>query len=315
MIYKILALTDKNTDIAFDYANRILKAIESKFEREFRFDNVGFAENNKSVIEKAKASDAVLIFGDINKLLIRELCKELSLHTRVCRIGDSTVVTDELSGIYSGEQGFRSNPKFGREAYDTECYSELEIERTARIAYELQNIRSFILADKADELATSKLWRKIVTDINEDYPYINVELQYVENTVAELAENNITGTILTPQIFSDILINIIKAKSQRQGFTRRYCPRRFSYDKCKRRAANSPAMSGNAMRRRIYATSLLRYAKRGGLYKSRACKSSSIRRGLCRKSFIYNISLCKQHHPLGYSVAIILRNYFLFFSI
>lgn len=219
MIYKILALTDKNTDIAFDYANRILKSIESKFEREFRFDNVGFAENNKSVIEKAKASDAVLIFGDINKLLIRELCKELSLHTRVCRIGDSTVVTDELSGIYSGEQGFRSNPKFGREAYDTECYSELEIERTARIAYELQNIRSFILADKADELATSKLWRKIVTDINEDYPYINVELQYVENTVAELAENNITGTILTPQIFSDILINIIKAKSQRQGFS------------------------------------------------------------------------------------------------
>ena len=160
-----------------------------------------------------------MIFGDINKLLIRELCKELSLHTRVCRIGDSTVVTDELSGIYSGEQGFRSNPKFGREAYDTECYSELEIERTARIAYELQNIRSFILADKADELASSKLWRKIVTDINEDYPYINVELQYVENTVAELAENNITGTILTPQIFSDILINIIKAKSQRQGFS------------------------------------------------------------------------------------------------
>ena len=58
-----------------------------------------------------------------------------------------------------------------------------------------------------------------MTDINEDYPYINVELQYVENTVAELAENNITGTILTPQIFSDILINIIKAKSQRQGFS------------------------------------------------------------------------------------------------
>ena len=118
-----------------------------------------------------------------------------------------------LSGIYFGDRGFR-NGKTGREAYDTECYSELEIERVARIAYELAEKRSrkVCLVDKANVLTSSRLWRKIVSDINEDYPSVRLEMMYVDNAAMQLAlAPSQFDVILTSNLFGDILSDLTAA--------------------------------------------------------------------------------------------------------
>ncbi|MDE7373171.1 MAG: hypothetical protein K2N18_03825 [Clostridia bacterium] len=151
---------------------------------------------------------------------LRGICKELGLYASVRQIGDITLVNDAFGGVYDGEKGFRSNPTFGREAYDVESYSELEIERVARIAYELTPTRHITLIDKADELATSKLWRKIVTDINEDYPFVNVDMASIENALnAMQAQNQTPDTLLTSHLFGDIIYSALSAKADKAKFS------------------------------------------------------------------------------------------------
>ena len=101
---------------------------------------------------------------------------------------DLVIVRELTGGIYFGERGYRGG-KFGREAFDTECYSEIEIERVARIAYELAEKRGhrLCLVDKANVLTSSALWRKVVTDINEDYPTVAVDCMYVDNAFGATA--------------------------------------------------------------------------------------------------------------------------------
>ena len=82
-----------------------------------------------------------------------------SLRADIADKGIDLVIVRELTGgIYFGERGYRTG-SMGREAFDTESYAELEIERVARIAYELAEKRSrrLCLVDKANVLTTSKL--------------------------------------------------------------------------------------------------------------------------------------------------------------
>ena len=101
---------------------------------------------------------------------------------------DLVTVRELTGGIYFGEHGYRTGAA-GREAFDTECYAELEIERVARIAYELAEKRSrkVCLVDKANVLTSSRLWRKVVSDINEDYPSVQLDMMYVDNAAMQLA--------------------------------------------------------------------------------------------------------------------------------
>ena len=95
-----------------------------------------------------------------------------------------------------------------------ERYSELEIERTARVAYELANDsrRTLTLADKADKLTTSKLWRKIVADVNEDYPFVSVNMQDVLETIdAIIANPTSLDVVVTTALFGDILTQTAKS--------------------------------------------------------------------------------------------------------
>ena len=126
---------------------------------------------------------------------------------------DLVIVRELTGGIYFGERGYRGG-KFGREAFDTECYSEIEIERVARIAYELAEKRGrrLCLVDKANVLTSSALWRKVVTDINEDYPTVAVDCMYVDNAAMQLAlAPSQFDVILTSNLFGDILSDLTAA--------------------------------------------------------------------------------------------------------
>lgn len=137
-----------------------------------------------------------------------------SLKPEILAEGIDLVIVRELTGgIYFGERGYRGG-KFGREAFDTECYSEIEIERVARIAYELAEKRSrrLCLVDKANVLTSSALWRKVVSDINEDYPSVAVDYMYVDNAAMQLARNpSRFDVVLTSNMFGDILSDLAAA--------------------------------------------------------------------------------------------------------
>lgn len=147
--------------------------------------------------------------------LRKSLSSASALKPEILEKGIDLVTVRELTGgIYFGERGFRNNPSFGREAFDTEAYSELEIERVARVAYELAEGRErrLCLVDKANVLCSSRLWRKIVTDINEDYPSVVVETMYVDNAAMQLALNpSRFDVILTSNMFGDILTDLTAA--------------------------------------------------------------------------------------------------------
>lgn len=161
-----------------------------------------------SDIINVKGADAVVCFGNGKTL---EYKQKNNLYSAITIFDEMTLVYDAFGGINFGERGFRNNDKFGREAYDIEAYSELEIERAARTAYELADAKStnICLVDKADSLASGKLWRKIVTDLNEDYPFVSVKTVIFDNAVKLFSNGELPAPIiLTNNFFGSIIENL-----------------------------------------------------------------------------------------------------------
>lgn len=146
--------------------------------------------------------------------LFRALSSASALKPEIVARGIDIVTVRELtSGIYFGERGFRTGAT-GREAFDTECYSEIEIERVARVAFEIAEKRSrrLCLVDKANVLTSSRLWRNVVADIAEDYPTVALSMMYVDNAAMQLALNpSQFDVVLTSNLFGDILSDLTAA--------------------------------------------------------------------------------------------------------
>lgn len=125
-------------------------------------------------------------------------------------IGDSVdimVVRELTGGIYFGERGRREG-SMGQEAYDTECYSVHEVERIARIAFEIAKKRKSRVTnvDKANVLESSRLWREVVTNVSKDYPDVALEHLYVDNAAMQLIMRpGQFDVIVTSNMFGDIL--------------------------------------------------------------------------------------------------------------
>ena len=120
---------------------------------------------------------------------------------------DIMIVRELTGGIYFGERGMREG-RFGEEAYDTECYSRMEIERIVRVAFESARKRSkrLVSIDKANVLDTSRLWRKIVHEIAAEYPDVEVADMLVDNAAMQLVRNPAQfDVIVTTNMFGDIL--------------------------------------------------------------------------------------------------------------
>ncbi len=120
---------------------------------------------------------------------------------------DILIVRELTGGIYFGERGMREG-KWGEEAYDTECYSRMEIERIARVAFESARKRGGRLTsiDKANVLDTSRLWRKIMHEMAEEYPDVTLSDMLVDNAAMQLVRNPAQfDVIVTSNMFGDIL--------------------------------------------------------------------------------------------------------------
>ena len=122
---------------------------------------------------------------------------------------DIMVVRELTGGIYFGHRG-------GDEmrAFDTEEYSAYEIERIARRAFDAAMLRKkrVVSVDKANVLASSKLWRKVVCEVAKDYPEVALSHMYVDNAAMQLALNPVQfDVIVTANMFGDILSDLAGA--------------------------------------------------------------------------------------------------------
>ena len=120
---------------------------------------------------------------------------------------DIMIVRELTGGIYFGERGMREG-KYGEEAYDTECYSRMEIERIARVAFETARKRNkrLVSIDKANVLESSRLWRKIVHEMAAEYPDVACTDMLVDNAAMQLVRNPAQfDVIVTSNMFGDIL--------------------------------------------------------------------------------------------------------------
>ncbi len=121
---------------------------------------------------------------------------------------DLVVIRELTGGIYFGEpRGIetRDGEKVG---FNTMVYSESEIRRIAKLAFEVARGRRKKLTsvDKANVLEVSALWREIVNDVHKDYEDVELEHMYVDNCAMQLVRRpRDFDVIVTGNIFGDIL--------------------------------------------------------------------------------------------------------------
>ena len=231
-----------------DSAVRVLEAVGQKFHLRFRFTPylIGGAAIDqtgeplpKETVEGCLASDSVLLgavggpkwdnlagnkrpekallgireaMGLFTNLRPAKLYPALKgacpLREDIAKNGFDIMIVRELTGgIYFGERGYREG-RYGEEAYDTEAYSRMEIERIARVAFETAKKRrkKVTSIDKANVLETSRLWRKVVHEIGAEYPDIELCDMLVDNAAMQLVRDpSQFDVIVTSNMFGDIL--------------------------------------------------------------------------------------------------------------
>lgn len=122
---------------------------------------------------------------------------------------DIMVVRELTGGIYFGEpKGIFTSESGERRGVNTMVYSESEIERIGRVAFETASKRTKKLCsvDKANVLEVSQLWRDRITQLSAEYPDVELSHMYVDNAAMQLLRNpKQFDTIVTGNLFGDIL--------------------------------------------------------------------------------------------------------------
>ena len=122
---------------------------------------------------------------------------------------DLLVVRELTGGIYFGEpRGIDTNEKGERQGFNTLIYSEPEIERISKIAFDVARKRNSKVCsvDKANVLEATGFWRDVVTNMHSQYSDIELSHMYVDNCAMQLVRNpKQFDVIVTTNLFGDIL--------------------------------------------------------------------------------------------------------------
>ncbi len=128
------------------------------------------------------------------------------LKNEIVRGTDFVVFRELTGGIYFGEP--RGRNEQGTAAFDTCTYTVEEIERIAHRAFQAAGSRKkhLTLVDKANVLATSRLWRETVKRLASDYPDVELDFMFVDNAAMKIITNpSFFDVVLTENMFGDIL--------------------------------------------------------------------------------------------------------------
>jgi 3-isopropylmalate dehydrogenase len=227
-------------------AIKALKAIASEFDHNFKFTtaDVGAIAIDKHndplpevTLELCKSSDAIL-FGSIGhpkydndpsakvrpEQGLLKLRKELGLFANIRPVKayetlldksplkrhiiegtDISIYRELTGGIYFGEKHLSED---GNVASDLCEYSREEIERIAHLAFKASQSRKnkVTLVDKANVLESSRLWRRVVTEVAEQYKDVELDFLFVDNAAMQMILNpKQFDVILTENLFGDII--------------------------------------------------------------------------------------------------------------
>lgn len=119
---------------------------------------------------------------------------------------DFVAIRELTGGIYFGRPQGRSED--GNTAYDTCVYHRHEVERVARLAFEfaMKRRKKLCLVDKANVLATSRLWREVVQGMTAEFPEVEPEYMFVDNAAMQIIQcPGRFDVIVTENMFGDIL--------------------------------------------------------------------------------------------------------------
>ncbi len=134
-----------------------------------------------------------------------DLLNKSSLKKKQIKDTDILIYRELTGGIYFGEKKLSED---GHTASDICEYTRFEIERIAHLAFKAAQSRKrkLTLVDKANVLASSRLWRKVVQEMAPQYPDVKLDFLYVDNAAMELIINpRQFDVILTENMFGDIL--------------------------------------------------------------------------------------------------------------
>ena len=130
------------------------------------------------------------------------------LREEIVRGTDILIVRELLGGLYFGQPRSIAGAVGAQQAVNTMRYGESEIERIARVAFELARKRRkrLLSIDKSNVLECSRLWREVVTRVGTGFPDVHLSHQYVDSAAMVLvlkpAEFDV---VLTENMFGDIL--------------------------------------------------------------------------------------------------------------
>ena len=119
------------------------------------------------------------------------------------RGADFVVIRELTGGMYFGEK-YQDNDK----AYDTNVYTRPEVERILKVAFEMAMTRRkhLTVVDKANVLASSRLWRQIAKEMESQYPEVTTDYMFIDNaSMRVLTEPRFFDVIVTENTFGDIL--------------------------------------------------------------------------------------------------------------
>ncbi len=150
------------------------------------------------------------LFANIRPVKVREaLIDSSSLKSQIIKNVDLLVVRELTGGIYFGQpKGRIITDEGGERAFNTMSYSNYEIDRIAKIAFELalKRKKKVCSVDKANVLDVSQLWRERVINLGKEYEQIDLSHQYVDNAAMQLIRSpDQFDVILTSNLFGDII--------------------------------------------------------------------------------------------------------------
>ena len=175
---KLLVLTDEIQNVDF--------GVEADFIKLEKAPSI-------ELLRRARTYGAVFVLGNNFWQVTATLAKNFDLKSKISFARDIKIVQ---SVSYDAPLcGFRQSFESGREAYSELVVRELEVERSARVAYELAKDK-LIVADIPEIKALSSLIRKVVSEVNEDYPYISVSTCSLAQLLLSATKGKVEGDIL-----------------------------------------------------------------------------------------------------------------------
>ena len=132
-----------------------------------------------------------------------------TLKPEIVRGLDIMILRELTAGVYFGEpRGIETLPDGTRRGLDTQVYTENEVERIVRLAFELARKRNnkVTSVEKANVMESGVFWREVATRVHKDYPDVKMENMYADNCAMQLVRNpQQFDVIVTDNLFGDIL--------------------------------------------------------------------------------------------------------------